>query len=122
MAELTKIICIGCPKGCPVIIEHEDKTILNITGYRCKVGQTYAENEFTAPKRVFTSTVRIHNGILAMLPVKTDGAIPKEKIFDLAKFICTLQAEAPVTSGDVLCADVCGTGVNLIATRDVAKL
>ena len=26
----TKIICIGCPKGCPITVTYEDKTITNI--------------------------------------------------------------------------------------------
>ena len=32
----TKIICIGCPKGCPITVTYEDKTITNIEGFGCK--------------------------------------------------------------------------------------
>ena len=44
----TKIICIGCPKGCPITVTYEDKTITNIEGFGCKNGENYARNEFTA--------------------------------------------------------------------------
>lgn len=121
MKEETKIICIGCPKGCTISIEHEGKKILDVTGYRCKIGLEYATNEFTAPKRVFTSTVKLMNGEIKMLPVKTKGSVPKEKLFDIAKSICQLQVQAPVQIGDVICADICGTGVDLIAARDAAQ-
>lgn len=119
MAEQTKIICIGCPKGCSVTVAHEGKTIVEVTGYQCENGLAYARDEFTAPKRVLTSTVAIDDGILTMLPVKTAQAIPKEKLFDCAKVICGLRAQAPVAIGDVICPDICGTGVDLIATRNI---
>ena len=35
----TKIICIGCPKGCPITVTYEDKTITNIEGFGCKNGE-----------------------------------------------------------------------------------
>ena len=44
----TKIICIGCPKGCTVTVTHEGKTIEKIEGFGCANGKVYAENEFTA--------------------------------------------------------------------------
>lgn len=50
--DQTKIICIGCPKGCPITVTYEDKTITNIEGFGCKNGENYARNEFTAPVRV----------------------------------------------------------------------
>ncbi|MDD2415024.1 MAG: DUF1667 domain-containing protein [Eubacteriaceae bacterium] len=120
MSEKTKIICIGCPKGCTISVFHQDKTIEKIEGYQCKNGLAYARDEFTAPRRVLTSTVKIEGGTLAMLPVKTVRAIPKEKLFDCAKKICTLRVNAPVTMGTVICSDLCGTDVDLVATRDVA--
>ncbi len=120
MAEQAKIICIGCPKGCTVTVEHEGKTILKVDGYKCNNGLEYAQNEFTAPKRVFTSTVRIDGGELAVVPVKTAQAIPKDRLFDCARAVCGLTVAAPVEIGAVVCPNICGTDVDLIATRDVA--
>lgn len=121
MTNQTKIICIGCPKGCLVTVQHEAGGIIAITGHRCKSGLEYAENEFTEPKRIFTSTVKLKNGQIAVLPVKTREPVPKEKLFEIAKATCDLQAEAPVYIGDIICADVCGTGVDLIAVRNAAE-
>lgn len=119
MSEKTKIICTSCPRGCNITIEHQGKTIENITGYTCKRGLAYAKDEFTLPKRVVTSTVRVNNGELAMLPVRTAEAIPKDKIFDCVKMICNLSVDAPIEIGDVVCSNICGTKVDLIAGRDI---
>ena len=117
--EQTKIICIGCPKGCPITISHEGKEIKEIKGYGCKNGETYAQNEFTAPVRIFTSTVRVKNGDLALVPVKTKSSVPKNMLMECAKESCRIEVEAPVNVGDVICEDFCGTGVPLVAARDI---
>ena len=117
--DQTKIICIGCPKGCPITVTYEDKTITNIEGFGCKNGENYARNEFTAPVRVFTSTVKVENGEFALVPVKTAGSVPKKMLMECAKESCRITVKAPVSVGDVVCEDFCGTGVRLVATRDV---
>lgn len=119
MSEQTKIICTSCPRGCQITVTHESKEITDIKGYTCKRGLNYAEDEFTLPKRVVTSTVRINDGELVMLPVRTEEAIPKSKIFDCVKAICNISVDAPVTVGTVICPNICGTNVDLIASRDV---
>ena len=50
---------------------------------------------------------------------KTRTPIPKEKIFDCMAALGNLQLNAPVHMGDVICPDVRGTGVDVIATRTV---
>ena len=54
-----------------------------------------------------------------MVSVKTQNDIPKEKIMDIMKEINALRVKAPVHIGDVLLENICGTGVNLIATKQV---
>lgn len=119
MAEETKIICTSCPRGCGITVKHEGKKILDITGYTCKRGLSYARDEFTLPKRVLTSTVKINGGQLAMLPVRTAEAIPKSKMFECVKEICKISVDAPVKIGTVICPNICGTNVDLIASRDI---
>lgn len=119
--EEAELVCIGCPKGCSISIMHEGKEIREIRGYGCKNGLEYAKNEFQAPKRILTSTVRIRDGELALIPVKTKNPIGKGKIFDCMKEICTLEVEAPIALGTVIKSDIGGTGVNLVATRSVGK-
>lgn len=119
MAEV-KIICIGCPKGCSVMLEHDDENnIINISGYSCPNGEEYARNEFTAPVRIFTSTVKVSGGDMALLPVKTKGAVPKGMLMECARESCRIEAKAPVKIGDVIQSDFCGTGVDLVAARNI---
>ena len=122
MIEETKIICIGCPKGCRITISHEGNTIKNIDGYGCNNGLSYAQNEFTAPKRTVTSTVRIKSGELPVISVKTNGAILKNKIFECMLEINKIEAVAPIKLGTVIKANIAQTGVDLIATETVDRV
>lgn len=121
MAEVN-IICIGCPKGCKITLAHdENNQILSVSAYGCKNGEEYAKNEFTAPVRIFTSTVRVSGGDMVLLPVKTKGAVPKEMLMECAKESCRIEVKAPVKIGDVVKSDLCGTGVDLIAARNIKQ-
>lgn len=120
--EEKKLICIGCPKGCSITIEHTGKTINTITGYNCDNGLKYAQNEFTEPKRIVTTTVKINGGMLPFVPVKTREAVNKEKIFDVMKVVSQVAINSPVQVGDVIVADIAGTGVDLVCTRSIKKV
>ncbi|MBC3804529.1 DUF1667 domain-containing protein [Acetobacterium fimetarium] len=120
--EEKKLICIGCPKGCSITIKHTGKTINEITGYNCDNGLKYAENEFTEPKRIVTTTVKINAGTLPFVPVKTREAVNKEKIFEVMKVISKLELESPVKVGDVVIPNIAGTGVDLVCTRSIKKV
>lgn len=122
MAEV-HIICIGCPKGCKVTLTHdENDQILSVSGYGCKNGEEYAKNEFTSPVRIFTSTVRVRGGDLALVPVKTKGAVPKAMLMECAKESCRVEAVAPIKIGDVIISNICGTGVDLVAARNIKQI
>ena len=121
-----ELICINCPLGCPLtaeVKELEDGTlqVVSVEGNTCPRGADYAGKELTAPARIITSTVRVKNGVLAMVPVKTASDVPKGKMFDCVEALKSVEAEAPVQLGDVILADVAGTGVDVIATRTVEK-
>lgn len=116
----TKIICIGCPKGCSVTVTYEGENIQKIEGFGCENGKIYAENEFTAPVRIFTSTVKVEEGKAVLVPVKTAGAVPKKMLMECARESCRIVTKAPVCVGDVICEDFCGTGVNLVATGNAS--
>ena len=68
-----------------------------------------------------TSTVKVLHGNAAVIPVKTKEDIPKGKIFDCVKALKKIQVEAPVHIGDVIAADIAGTGVDVIATKNVEQ-
>ena len=122
MAEF-KIICIGCPKGCSINLEHDDNNnILSISGYGCKNGEEYAKNEFTAPVRIFTSTVKVTGGDLPLVPVKTKDAVPKAMLMECARESCRVEVKAPVKIGDVIKSNFCGTGIDLVAARNIKAI
>lgn len=114
---MKEFICIECPKGCHLTIDDQ----LNVTGNTCLRGKTYAINEVTCPKRIVTSTVVIKSELVSRLPVMTENEIPKEKMFDIVKELNNVRLVAPIKCRDVVIENVCGTGVNIIATRTIEK-
>lgn len=113
------LICIGCPLGCPLTVEMEGNEVKSVAGNTCPRGDAYAKKELTNPTRIVTSTVRVAGGKLAMVSVKTESDIPKGKIFDCVKALKDVEVIAPVKIGDVIVENVAGTGVNVIATKNV---
>ena len=113
------LICIGCPLGCPLTVEMEGNEVKSVSGNTCPRGDAYARKELTNPTRIVTSTVRVNGGRLAMVSVKTESDIPKGKIFDCVKALRDVEVQAPVKIGDVIVENVAGTGVNVIATKNV---
>ena len=119
---IKNITCVTCPMGCAIKVEiSESGEILSVSGNTCKRCETYAANECTHPVRSLTSTVRVEGGAENVVPCKSAAPIPKEKIFDCMKEINSARASAPVTLGDVLIENICGTGVNIVATNHCAK-
>lgn len=116
---MKELICIVCPNGCRLRVDEEDG--YKVTGNACHRGEEYGRNELLHPVRVLTGTVRLHGAELARCPVKTRGPIPKEKLLDAARALCTVDVTAPVQRGDVVLADVCGTGVDVVATRNLRR-
>ena len=70
---------------------------------------------------MLTSTVKITGGVLPLLPVVSQGPLPKESILDCAKELRKITAEAPIVAGQVICGNILGLGVNIIASRDLPK-
>ena len=111
-----ELTCISCPIGCTLTVEGSDGNY-TVTGNGCKNGEKYGIQEVTDPQRVVPSTVVITGASIARLPVKTADTIPKDKIFDCMKEINKVKVAAPVKMGDVIISNVCGTGVDVVATK-----
>ena len=117
------LTCIGCPLGCSISVSLSDNgEVSEITGNTCKNGEEYARKEVTNPSRVVTSIVKINTGDANMVSVKTAEDIPKGKIFDCMEALKKVTVTAPVQIGEVIIKNVCGTGVDVIATKKVNAL
>lgn len=116
-----ELTCIGCPLGCSLSVTMDEggKEVLEVSGNTCPRGDAYARKEVTNPTRIVTSTVRVRGGLAPMVSCKTGGDIPKGKIFEVMRALRDVCAQAPVHIGDVVLADVAGTGVDMVATKDV---
>ena len=117
-----ELTCIGCPLGCPLTVTMEANEVVEVKGNTCPKGAIYAKKEVTNPTRIVTSTVRVAGGISSMVNVKTASDIPKGKIFDCVEALKNIVLVAPVKIGDVVLANVAGTGVNVVAARNVSEL
>ena len=86
-------------------------------GHGCPRGKAYGEEEATNPKRIVTGLVKVA-GTRKPLPVKTRVAIPKAKISDVTNLLANTTVLPPKRIGDVIVADVCGTGVDVVASAN----
>lgn len=114
-------LCIGCPMGCRLEVEEQDGEIVEVRGFSCRRGEQYAKQEHTAPRRMVTTTVEIENGIWSRIPVKTEEAIPKERVTDLCEALHHIRLQAPIERGATVMSDVFGTGVNVVTSRSMTK-
>lgn len=55
--------------------------------------------------------------IEARLPVKTSAPVPKASIMDVMREVNRITVRGPARLGDVIAANIAGTGVDLLATR-----
>ena len=114
-----ELICIGCPMGCPIVVEMEDGKVLSVTGNTCPRGESYARKEVTNPTRIVTTTVRVDGGKVPMINVKTEQNIPKDKIFECIAALRGVTMKAPIHIGDIILENVADTGVNIVAAGNV---
>jgi CxxC motif-containing protein len=91
-----------------------EKRVLSVIGNACKRGVKYAEDECTDPRRTITSTVATESG--RVVPVKTNGAIPKDLIFPAMERINAIVARDDVDVGDVIEENFLDTGISLVCT------
>ena len=114
--EKRNLTCIVCPLGCPLTVTLEGKEVVAVEGNTCPRGKAYAEAECTAPVRTVTTTVRCESG--RVISVKTSAPVPKKAVFDVMAEINGAIANSDVKIGDVIIANVCDTGVDVVATAN----
>ncbi len=114
---MKRLICICCPKGCHLNVDDEDG--FKVTGNACPKGAEYGKKELTHPTRVLTSTVKIKGAVHRRCPVKTDRDIPKELLFQVMELLNGVELVSPVKRGEVVFANLLGTGANLVVAKDM---
>lgn len=118
--EVRELTCIQCPLGCILTVSQEDGQI-KVSGNSCLRGEEYGRKEVLSPTRMVTSTVPVTSGEIGMVSVKTKNDIPKDMIFACMEEIGRTRVKAPVSIGDVIIPDCAGTGVPVVATKDVKR-
>ncbi|PRX27163.1 CxxC motif-containing protein [Orenia metallireducens] len=121
MEDKVMITCVSCPMGCDLNVEVIDEEIKKVEGNRCPRGVEYAKAEYFNPTRVLPTTAKVKGGILPLVPVKTAKPIPKGLLEKAMREIAKVELEAPVKLGDIVIKNVLDTGVDVVATRDLAK-
>ena len=115
-----RITCINCPVGCRMTVTlNEAGEVLKVEGNTCPRGAKYARQECTLPLRMITAVIPVKNAATP-LSVKTASPVPKKMISQVMEALKQVQVSAPVSLGQVILPDVCGTGVDIIATRPLA--
>ena len=123
MSEERKFICVSCPLGCGLTVSLDDAgEVVKVEGNTCPRGESYARSEVKDPRRVFASTVRVRGGKLPVCPVRSKTPAPKGKLFGIAEEVAKLEVDAPVRIGQVLIHGVCGTDVDIVASRDLVAV
>ena len=110
------VVCIICPRGCPMVAEISDDGI-KVSGHSCVKGEQYAIDECVNPVRTVTATVRVDNRKDTMVSVKTATPVAKERMMEVMEVLRSMTVDAPLTIGQTVLEDVCGT--KIIVTKAV---
>lgn len=115
---LQRLTCVRCPRGCALVAAvDEGGAVTEVFGNACRRGADYARSEVACPLRTVTSTVPVDGShLLRMLPVRTAGEVPRDRVLDVMRELASVRAHAPVGVGDVVLQDAAGTGVDVVAT------
>lgn len=114
---MIELICITCPRGCHLKVDENNDYA--VSGNACPRGAVYGKNEILNPVRVVTSTVKTSVKAESRCPVKTNGAIPKGKMFEAMKLLDDIVLDAPINVGDVVIADLFGTGIDFVTCKEI---
>lgn len=111
-----EICCVVCPMGCEITVR-EEGGVLNVSGQGCPRGEAYAKNEYTAPVRTLTTTVRAEGYSAPVIPVRSSRPIPKERLMDCMEVLRRTRVTGPFTIGRCVVANILDTGADIILTN-----
>lgn len=111
--------CIVCPRGCQLEAVMEEGELLFVSGAGCKRGEAYVRQEISDPQRNIATSVLVLDGRMPLTSVRLSRTIPKNSIFSVMAEIKKKVLKAPVHIGDIVIADVLGTGSDVVVTKAV---
>ena len=114
-----RMTCVLCPVGCELEVGKNATGKLQVKGNQCDKGIPFALEEALYPRRNLATSVPVRGTAAKMIPVRLSQPVPREMLFPILAEISKLRPETPVCRGQVLIADVLGTGADVIATRTV---
>lgn len=117
-------LCIGCPLGCRLEVDAEpgEQSVVEVRGFTCRRGREYALQEHTAPRRIVTTTVAMTGARWARLPVRSSAPAPKDKVLAICNMPQDVRVSTPVAMGDIIVGNILDSGVDIIASCDMAAL
>jgi CxxC motif-containing protein len=118
-APVDRLTCVLCPVGCELEVTRNAAGGVDVAGNQCDKGVPFAVEEVLRPKRNLATSVPVKGTAARMVSVRLSTPVPREMIFPVLAEIGKLRPEAPVRRGQVLIADVLGTGADVLATRTV---
>ncbi|MBY9081480.1 DUF1667 domain-containing protein [Paenibacillus sp. HN-1] len=121
MSNITVQTCIICPKECSIEVSSIETLVTYVSGYNCDRGRAFAIQETLSPSRTLTTTVPVKNGGCTRLPVRSSKPVPKGLIRDWMAQVKQLAPEAPVVAGEVLIANIFGSGSDVISSKSVGR-
>ena len=120
-AEKKHFVCVVCPIGCEIDVVHEGSNIISMEGNKCEKSAEFVSQELIEPMRILTTTVRIQGSRWAVVPVRTDRAVPRRLFPRIMKRLRLVELQAPVSMLDVVLRDILHTGANIVATRSMPR-
>lgn len=115
-------LCTSCPLGCRLEVDAVEGDVIEVRGNACKRGVKYGTQEHLDPRREVSTTMWLAGGPLERLPVRASEPVPKPKVKEFVTALGGIVVEAPVSFGQVLATDVAGTGIDVVATREVDRV
>ncbi len=117
---LNEIICIIWPLACRISVVVDDEgRLIEVANFQCKEGKEYAVAEYRSPMRVLTTTVIVGKSRHALVPVRTNRVILREKLFDCMQHLSRIKVEPPLKVGDVIVKNILNTGSDIITTSEL---
>ena len=115
-----EFICIVCPNSCHLRVTETTERI-TVCGNECSRGEKHGIHEYREPTRMLTTTVAITGGALPRLPVISREEVPKALLGECLETLYKMKLRAPLRCADIIVKDICGTGVDVIASRSIDK-